>query len=262
MADYKEQMLALQKPLQPDRVVWRVQQSGFSKQGKPWAMVLAYMDNRAVQERFDEVFGIAGWKNEFKTAPDGGTLCGISVKFGDEWVTKWDGAENTQVEAVKGGLSGSMKRAAVQWGVGRYLYDLPTSFAQTSLEKTDGWNKVFDKNSKKNFWWKNPQLPSWALPQNPKVQNTKADLIDDTKDSDTNENRTERENRAKKADAEAEREKQAKIAKLNDQYERALKAANDNEAPMVLLTKWNKLPKAAALKEIAEWINENTEKKS
>lgn len=86
-------------------------------------------------------------------------------------------------------------------------------------------------------------------------------LIDDTKDSDSNENRTERENRAKKADVEAEREKQAKIAKLNDQYERALKAANDNEAPMELLTKWNKLPKSAALKEIAEWINENTEKK-
>lgn len=87
-------------------------------------------------------------------------------------------------------------------------------------------------------------------------------LIDDTKDSDSNENHTERENRAKKADVEAEREKQAKIAKLNAQYERALKAANDNEAPMELLTKWNKLPKAAALKEIAEWINENTEKKS
>ena len=86
-------------------------------------------------------------------------------------------------------------------------------------------------------------------------------LIDDTKDSDSNENRTERENRAKKADVEAEREKQAKIAKLNAQYERALKAANDKEAPMELLTKWNKLPKAAALKEIAEWINENTEKK-
>lgn len=86
-------------------------------------------------------------------------------------------------------------------------------------------------------------------------------LIDDTKDSDSNENRTERENRAKKADVEAEREKQAKIAKLNDQYERALKAANDNEAPTELLTKWDKLPKTAALKEIAEWINENTEKK-
>ena len=72
-----------------------------------------------------------------------------------------------------------MKRAAVQWGVGRYLYDLPTSFAQTSLEKTDGWNKVFDKKAGKNFWWNNPQLPSWALPHNPKVQNTKADFTEE-----------------------------------------------------------------------------------
>ncbi|MDM5145944.1 hypothetical protein ICE98_03079 [Lactococcus lactis] len=36
-------------------------------------------------------------------------------------------------------------------GVGRYLYDLPTIFAQTSLEKTDGWNKVFDKKAGKTF---------------------------------------------------------------------------------------------------------------
>lgn len=66
MADYEEQMLALQKPLQPDRVVWRVQQSGFSKQGKPWAMVLAYMDNRAVQERFDEVLELPDGRTNSK----------------------------------------------------------------------------------------------------------------------------------------------------------------------------------------------------
>src|SRR5690606_35268028 len=43
-----------------------------------------------------------------------------------EWITKWDGAENTDVQAVKGGLSSSMRRAAVQWGIGRYLYRLPS----------------------------------------------------------------------------------------------------------------------------------------
>ena len=32
-----------------------------------------------------------------------------------EWVTKWDAAENTQVKPSKGGRSGAMKRAAVQW---------------------------------------------------------------------------------------------------------------------------------------------------
>lgn len=168
MVNIEEKTRALQEPFKADRVVWRVQQAGLSKQGKPWAMVLAYMDNRAVQERFDEVFGINGWKNEFKTAPDGGTLCGISVKFDGEWVTKWDGAENTQVEAVKGGLSGSMKRAAVQWGVGRYLYDLETTFAECSLEKQTGWQKAKAKGQggkDTRFYWKAPQLPAWALPQ-------------------------------------------------------------------------------------------------
>lgn len=87
-------------------------------------------------------------------------------------------------------------------------------------------------------------------------------LIDDTKDSDSNENRTERENRAKKADVEAEKEQQAKIAKLNTQFENGLKAAEEKGAPMDLQNKWNKLQKVQAIKEIAKWINENTEKKS
>ncbi|MCI2096241.1 MAG: ERF family protein [Lactococcus lactis] len=86
-------------------------------------------------------------------------------------------------------------------------------------------------------------------------------LIDDTKDSDSNENRTERENRAKKADVEAEKERQSKIAKLNTQFENGLKAAKEKGAPMELLTEWNKLQKVQAIKEIAKWINENTEKK-
>lgn len=87
-------------------------------------------------------------------------------------------------------------------------------------------------------------------------------LIDDTKDSDSNENYKERENRAKKADVEAEKERQSKIAKLNTQFENGLKAAKEKGAPMELLTEWNKLQKVQAIKEIAKWINENTEKKS
>lgn len=87
-------------------------------------------------------------------------------------------------------------------------------------------------------------------------------LIDDTKDSDSNENYKERENRAKKADIEAEKERQSKIAKLNTQFENGLKAAKEKGAPMELLTEWNKLQKVQAIKEIAKWINENTEKKS
>ena len=98
------------------------------KTGK--ALAAAYITNRAVQQRFDDIVGPENWHNEFRPGPQGGVVCGISVRVerasGDaDWVTKWDGAGNTDIEAVKGGLSDSMRRAAVQWGVGRYLYAFP-----------------------------------------------------------------------------------------------------------------------------------------
>jgi hypothetical protein len=105
--------------------------------------------------------GPGNWKNEFRPGPDGGVMCGLSVRVGDEWVTKWDGAENTDVEGVKGGLSSAMKRAAVQWGVGRYLYGLDESFAQVS-ENGSLRGKTKDG---KPFKWDPPQLPKWALPE-------------------------------------------------------------------------------------------------
>ncbi len=89
------------------------------------ALVVAYVSNRAIMDRLDAVCGPENWKNTFRKGPDGGVICGISIRIHGEWVTKWDGAENTDVESVKGGLSASMRRAAVQWGIGRYLYRLP-----------------------------------------------------------------------------------------------------------------------------------------
>lgn len=88
-------------------------------------LAAAYVTNRAIMDRLDDVCGPEKWRNEYREGPDGGVLCGISIRVGDEWITKWDGAENTDIEPVKGGLSSSMRRAAVQWGIGRYLYELP-----------------------------------------------------------------------------------------------------------------------------------------
>lgn len=54
-------------------------------------------------------------------------LCGISLYFEERgWITKWDGAEDSDIEPIKGGLSDSMKRAANQWGIGRVLYSMDT----------------------------------------------------------------------------------------------------------------------------------------
>jgi len=113
-----EVMRALQAPFHPDDIEWRVQQSGVSGKGAPWAMVLAYVTNRAIMQRLDEVFGVERWENKFRT--DGDAIeCGIGVRFEDRTVWKFDAAPTTDIEAVKGGRSNAMKGAAVQWGIGR-----------------------------------------------------------------------------------------------------------------------------------------------
>lgn len=163
----------LDEPFSPNDIEWRVQQSGKTNKGDCWAKVLAYVTNRAIQKRLDEVCGKQGWKNEFTAAPDKGVMCGISIKIDNEWITKWDGAENTAVEAVKGGMSSSMKRAAVQWGIGRYLYQLEESFAKCVTEKPkeqNGWVRAKAKDGT-IFWWQIPTLPLWALPSSKAAQN-------------------------------------------------------------------------------------------
>ena len=148
-------------------VEWRVQSSG-KKGDRLWAKVLAYITNRAIMNRLDEVCGPGGWSNEYKEGPGGGVLCGITVLIPGESngnpalleLTKWDGAENTQIESVKGGLSDAMKRAAVQWGIGRYLYKLDAGWAEINDKG------AFSAKTKEGQWfkWDPPKLPEWALP--------------------------------------------------------------------------------------------------
>lgn len=162
----------LREPFAAEDIEWRVQSAGVTND-KAWATVIAYVTNRAIQSRLDAVVGAPNWKNEYSKAPDEGVLCGLSIKDGDEWITKYDGAENTNIEAVKGGLSGSMKRAAVQWGVGRYLYDVETTFVSMQKEKPSNmkdWHMHYDKDSKTRYYWKSPNLPSWAMPKNDEAE--------------------------------------------------------------------------------------------
>lgn len=153
----------LSEPFPSKDIEWRVSRSGNSN-GKSWAMVLAYVDNRAIQNRLDEVFGPAGWKNDFTDFMQG-ILCTISCFVDGEWVSKSDGAEQTQFESLKGGLSGAMKRAAVHWGIGRYLYKLTETFVEVTDRKQPGSVYINDDKKKVKGYWMPPQLPDWALPE-------------------------------------------------------------------------------------------------
>jgi Rad52/22 family double-strand break repair protein len=113
-------LAALAAPFAPDRVSWRV---GSTTKDKSKGMALAYIDARDVMGRLDEVCGPAGWQNRYSHA-EGTTICEIGILCADTWVWKADGAGDTDVEKEKGALSDAFKRAAVRWGIGRYLYDV------------------------------------------------------------------------------------------------------------------------------------------
>lgn len=110
----------LSAPFPADYIDWRV---GSTNQDKTKGMALAYIDARAVMDRLDTIVGPANWQCQY--TPAGPIMiCAIGIKFGDAWVWKQDGAGETDFEGEKGAMSDAFKRAAVRWGVGRYLYDL------------------------------------------------------------------------------------------------------------------------------------------
>ena len=113
----------LREPFTSKEIEWKIQ---VTTQDKTRGMAVAYMDARAVQKRLDEAVGPFNWKNVYSLWHDNSQICGISIFNDDrgEWVTKFDGAENSDFEPIKGGLSDSFKRAATVWGIGRYLYEM------------------------------------------------------------------------------------------------------------------------------------------
>ena len=116
----------LARPFAPEDLEWRIQ---VTSKDKTSGLAIPYVTNRAIQDRLDEVVGPENWYNDYKPWHGNGKkdaqICGISIYFeGKGFITKWDGAEDSDIEPIKGGLSDSMKRAAVQWGIGRVLYKM------------------------------------------------------------------------------------------------------------------------------------------
>jgi hypothetical protein len=112
----------LAEPFPPDAISWRV---GSTNGDKTKGLALAYLDARDVMDRLDLVCGPAGWQNRYSHV-GGVTVCEIGVRTEDQWLWKADGAGASDIEAEKGALSDAFKRAAVRWGIGRYLYSLPS----------------------------------------------------------------------------------------------------------------------------------------
>ncbi|MDE2098355.1 MAG: DNA repair protein Rad52 [Patescibacteria group bacterium] len=110
---------SLAAPFPPIEISWRV---GSTNAEKSKGLALAYLDARSVMHRLDDAIGPQHWQCRYPFAG----CCEIGL-FVDPlgWIWKANGAGVTEVEAEKGQFSDAFKRAAVLWGIGRYLYDLP-----------------------------------------------------------------------------------------------------------------------------------------
>lgn len=149
----------LKAPFPKDKIHWRIgstnKRSEQRKNGQnakaTKGIPLAYIDARDVMERLDDVLGPENWQAEYPFP--GCCRIGVFIESATtvlaEWVWKSNGAGETDIEGAKGQYSDAFKRAAVLWGVGRYLYDLPNEWVDL-----DDWGKPK----------KLPNLPKWALP--------------------------------------------------------------------------------------------------
>lgn len=145
-------------PFPASKLRWRI--GNKSKKGDK-ATALAYIDARDVMERLDSVCGVANWKDEYITEPPryvrktkkgwggkpdehwmeqicGRVICKLSIRDPEtgEWITKSDGAGETNVEGEKGGISDAFKRAAVKFGLNRDAYSIDAVYIPI-----DEWGK-------------------------------------------------------------------------------------------------------------------------
>ena len=143
---------AFARPFNPAAVKWK---PSMVKNNR--ALALAYVDARLVMDRLDRVVHIDGWRDEYTLLPDGSVECRLSIRVGDQWVTKADvGSQSEQPDGgdrMKAAYSDALKRAAVKFGIGRYLYRLPQQWVD--------YDPVARRIAKA------PRLPDFAIPVGP-----------------------------------------------------------------------------------------------
>lgn len=173
----KKLLLELKNPFTPTEIQWRV---GSKSKDQKKATALPYINAREIMKRLDDILGLENWQDEYFTEPprkvrmtqkakwvnnqkqgedeyyyeeiSGRVICKLSIRINKEWITKSDGAGGTQIGGDKGAITDAFKRAAVKFGIARYI-----GYIDTQWVPIDQWGKFTSQ----------PQLPQFALPMSP-----------------------------------------------------------------------------------------------
>lgn len=143
----KEILDRLAEPFAEDAVSWKpAATNNRDRKLATKALAVAYVDARDVIQRLNEV--TFDW--EFRWAEDGKDVKGSLTVCG---VTREDTGEqgdSEQGQTRKAAVSDALKRCAVHFGVGLYLYRLEATWV--------------DYDGAKGILKTTPKLPAWALP--------------------------------------------------------------------------------------------------
>ena len=175
MTEPQEMFDMLAAPFPVEDISWRVgptnersRQGDAPVRGQP----LPYIDARVVMDRLDSVVGFDKWQSTYTPGVATSIVCNIGIRIGSEWIWKADGAGPSDMEADKGALSDAFKRAAVRWGVGRYLYDLKAPWielekrGQSTFIKAEDFpklNQLHDDFARRSGWGDGTGVAAYRL---------------------------------------------------------------------------------------------------
>jgi hypothetical protein len=131
-----EQVLEeLRKPFHPSHITWK---PGVMAKSGDKALALAYGDLRAYQNRLDEVCG-ANWSVTYTpwAGPDAARIiCNLTI-FGVTRSSTGEGDGDSERNEIAGTVAEAQafKRACAMFGLGRYLYSLPSVWAEYDKDR-------------------------------------------------------------------------------------------------------------------------------
>ena len=197
----------------PNLIQWRYQRKGENNTG----YFVPFIDSRTIMSRLDRVCGPENWKVEYTqvdargielplpeaiwqqqiakqaeeaarnqrnrrekppTPTKGGFLCTLYIRHNGEWIGKTDGADVTDIEAFKGSLTQGIRRAAVLWGITRYLHAILGQYLP--------FNYVNGKPTPTQA----PIIPAWAIPPEPTKEEINSKPLQEEEEEEEEEKET------------------------------------------------------------------------
>jgi hypothetical protein len=127
----RELLYALSQPFNPVHITWK---PGAFNRDKSKALALAYADLRAYMQRLDEVCGL-DWSVSYTPWGDR-IICNLTILDVTRSSTGEPDSQSEKSEiAGTAAEAQAFKRACAMFGLGRYLYNLPSIWAEYDQEK-------------------------------------------------------------------------------------------------------------------------------